>query len=129
MLYQDRSQTDFLPNTQYLTGTLSKIIYYDWKTDAGFGCDISGTINGSETLTIQGSADGVNWTTLFTVQNNTQITSNQITNAMLPGHFIANVVSYQQGRLIASSGYTGNVKVVANISVLPPPDVATVVGG
>lgn len=126
MLYQDKSQTDFLPNTQYLTGNLIKEIYYDWSTYGGFGADISGTINGSETLTIEGSNDGQNWTPLFTVQNNAQIANNQITNAMLPGHFIANVISYPQGRIIASSGYTGNVKVAATITVLPPPDVATV---
>lgn len=126
MLYQDKTQTDFMPNTQYLTGALLKVIYYDWSTYGGFGADISGTINGSETLTIEGSNDGQNWTPLFTVQNNAQIANNQITNAMLPGHFIANVISYPQGRIAASSGYTGNVKIVATITVLPPPDVATV---
>lgn len=126
MLYQDKSQTDFLPNTQYLTGKLIKTIYYDWHTDGGFGADISGTINGSEYLTIDGTVDGENWTTLFTVQNGAQITDNKIINGLLPGHFICNVVSYQRGRIQASSGFTGNVKVAATISVLPPPEVATV---
>lgn len=127
MLYQDKSQTDFLPYTQYLNNSaLVKYVMYDWSTYGGFGCDISGTINGSETLTIEGSNDGENWTPLFTVQNNAQIANNQIVNAMLPGHFICNTISYPQGRIIASSGFTGNVKIVSTSTVLTPPDTATV---
>ncbi len=126
MLYQDKTQTDFLPNTQYLTGNLVKEIYYDWSTYGGFGVDISGTINGTENLQIQGSVDGVNWTTLFTVQNGAQVTNNLIVNADLPGHFICNVISYPQGKIVATSGFTGNVKVVASITVLTPPEVASV---
>jgi len=129
MLYQDKIQTDFLPNTQYLTGNLIKEIYYDWSTYGGFGADIDGEINGSENLQIQGSVDGENWTTLFTVQNGAQVTNNLIVDADLPGHFICNIISYPQGRIVASSGFTGNVKVVASITVLPPPDTAVVLGG
>lgn len=127
MLYQDKSQEDFLPNTQYLTGNLINVVYYDWKTTAGFGVDIVGAIPNGQYLLIQGTSDGQTWTQLFTVSDGTQVTNNQIVTT--PGHYTVNTVGYQQGRIIPSDTWTGNVKLTSNITVLPPPEVAVVLGG
>lgn len=126
MLYQDRSRVDFMPNTNYVDGSINDIVHYDFKGYGAFGVDITGTISAGY-LEIQGSSDGENWDTLFTVQDGEQVVSNQITNAMLPGHFSANIISYQMGRIIGLGSFAGNVKMTADIGVMPTQIVATVV--
>lgn len=117
MLYQDKSQTDFISSTAP--------VYYDWKSYGAFGADMFGTFTAGN-LKIQGSSDGSSWDTLFTVKDGNQVTNNAINAA---GHYIANIVSYQQGRILPSDDFIGSVRVAANIGVMPPQIVASVVGG
>ena len=126
MLYQDRSRVDFMPNTNYVDGSVNQIVHYDWKGYGAFGVDVDGTITGGQYLLIQGSSDGENWTTLFTVLNGSQVTNNEIVTA---GHYICNIVSFQLGRITTSTSFTGNVKLTANIGVEPPQIVANVMAG
>jgi hypothetical protein len=77
-----------------------------------FAFSVAGTI-GAGNIVVQGSGDGLTWTTLTTYTPNTPLASNQIIAA---GNYRCSIAGLAQVRLLASGAFTGPVNISGNAS-------------
>ena len=106
MLYQDNSRLDFV--------TSITPVNYDWKGYTTLGADIEGTFSAGSGK-FQGGSGGV-WTDILTILGGAIVSGGTINTA---GHYMANIASFQQGRFLPSSDFSGTVKITANMGVIP----------